>query len=73
MGASLDPKEFDCEDCGCHVYSWADDDAVTCLVCTWIRSMPDLTQAEIAEIRMMTATPVKVKWRGGDDGEANGI
>jgi hypothetical protein len=35
--------------------------------------MPDLTQAEIAEIRTMTATPVKVKWGGGDDGEANGI
>jgi hypothetical protein len=62
----MDPKEFDCEDCGVHVYSWCDDEATCCLVCAWIRSMPDLTEAEIAEIRIMTATPVKakVKWEG---------
>jgi hypothetical protein len=66
---SLNPHEFDCEDCGVHVYSWADDNAVCCLVCTWIRSMPDLTESQIAEIRTMTATPVKkkIKWRGDDN------
>jgi hypothetical protein len=63
----LDPREFDCEDCGVHVYTWGDDKATTCLVCTWIRSMPDLTEGEIAEIRLMTATPVKVKGLGDSD------
>jgi hypothetical protein len=29
--------------------------------------MPNLTEAEIAEIRTMTATPVKVKWKGDSD------
>jgi bisphosphoglycerate-dependent phosphoglycerate mutase len=63
---TLEVHEFDCEDCGCHVYIWADDKATRCLVCTWIKSIPDLTEAEIAEIRMMTATPAKIKWRNND-------
>lgn len=67
MGASLDPHEFDCADCGCHVYTWADDESTRCLVCTWIASLPNLTEAEEAEIRMMTATPVKVKIKGEND------
>jgi hypothetical protein len=61
MEVTLEPREFDCEDCNCHVYTWADDGATRCLVCTWIRSMPDLTEDEIAEIRVMTATPIMEK------------
>jgi hypothetical protein len=57
MEVTLEPKEFDCLDCGVHVYSWADDEAECCLVCTWIRSIPDITPDQEAEIRLMTATP----------------
>jgi hypothetical protein len=58
---TLDPREFDCIDCHVHVYTWADDEAERCLVCTWIHSMPDLTPEEEAEIRLMTATPIMEK------------
>jgi hypothetical protein len=57
----VDYREFDCIDCHCHVYSWMDDPRDRCAVCTWIYMQPDLTKKEIAEIRLITATPILEK------------
>jgi hypothetical protein len=54
-------KEFDCIDCHCHVYTWMDDPRDRCAVCTWIYMQPNLTKSEIAEIRLITATPILEK------------
>jgi hypothetical protein len=51
-------EEFDCIDCHAHVYSWADRVGKRCAVCQWIHDMPYLTEEQIAEIRLMTATPI---------------
>jgi hypothetical protein len=57
----VDYREFDCIDCNAHVYTWTDDTRERCAVCTWIHNLPDLTQAEIDEIRVLTATPILEK------------
>jgi hypothetical protein len=71
MSMTLEPREFDCIDCNAHVYTWADDNAVRCLVCTWIHSMPNITPEEEAEIRVMTATPILQKYRDDSYPERN--
>ena len=55
---TIEPSEFDCIDCHAHVYSWADRIGNRCAVCQWIHDMPYLTEKEIAEIRLITATPI---------------
>jgi len=56
------PREFECIDCHCHVFSWSIYDSnERCAVCTWINDQPNLTEKEIAEIRVLTATPILEK------------
>jgi hypothetical protein len=52
-------REFECLDCHCTVYSW-DFNLLRqrCAVCTWIKEQPNLTKEQIAEIRVLTATPI---------------
>jgi hypothetical protein len=54
----MEPSEFDCTDCGVHVYSWVGRTSDRCMVCQWIRNRPELTKEEINEIRFLTATPL---------------
>lgn len=51
------PEEFDCIDCNAHVFAYTGAQQ-RCLVCQWIHDRPDLTEKEIAEIRVITATPI---------------
>ena len=67
----VDAREFDCIDCNSHVYTWSDDTRERCAVCTWIHNLPDLTQAEIDEIRVLTATPILQKYRDDSFPERN--
>jgi hypothetical protein len=60
-GESMDYKEFDCVDCHAHVFTWADDTRTRCAVCSWIKQMPNITQEEEDEIRVITATPILEK------------
>lgn len=55
--------QFVCIDCNCTVFSWTEV-RERCAVCQWIHDQPDLTKEEIAEIRVLTATPIL----GEDDG-----
>lgn len=56
-------REFDCDTCHAHVYTWADDNRTKCAVCWWISSLKNITPEEEAEIRIMTATPILDKYR----------
>lgn len=50
-------REFDCEDCGVHVYSygWPSDETpeTHCLGCSIVRSMERLTPQQEAELRKL--------------------
>jgi hypothetical protein len=54
-------KEFDCDTCHVHVYTWPNDDRTKCAVCLWISNLKDITPEQEAEIRMITATPILEK------------
>jgi hypothetical protein len=60
----MEPDEFDCIDCNVHVYAWATSNRKRCMVCQWIYDTPNLTKEQIAEIRVMTATPILEKEDG---------
>lgn len=53
----MEPREFVCIDCHTTVYSWGGIDD-RCAVCQWIYLQSNLTEEEIKEIRIMTATPI---------------
>jgi Zn-finger protein len=66
-------EEFECEDCHCRVFRWplipkpesgikhSAFNGDRCAVCQWIHDQPNLTEKEIAEIRLITATPILEK------------
>jgi hypothetical protein len=55
-------REFYCIDCHGKIFSWADDLLQQrCAVCKWIYDQPNLTKEEIAEIRILTCTPILEK------------
>lgn len=56
-------KEFICDTCHCHVFTWSDDNRTKCAVCYWIATLDDITPEQEAEIRVMTATPILNKYR----------
>lgn len=62
MGTSLEPREFDCDTCNVHVYTWADDTRTKCAVCYWISNLKNLTPEDEQEIRTMTGTPILPKY-----------
>jgi hypothetical protein len=51
-------EEFVCIDCHVTVYAWLGSNCKRCAVCQWIHDMPNLTQKEIDEIRILTNTPI---------------
>jgi hypothetical protein len=55
-------REFECLDCHCIVLVWMGNLLCQrCAVCTWIHDQPNLTKEQIAEIRVLTATPILEK------------
>jgi hypothetical protein len=57
---NMEAVEFDCVDCNVHVYSWGGN-TTRCATCQFIHNRPDLTEKEIAEIRIITHTPILPK------------
>jgi hypothetical protein len=52
-------REYDCLDCHIHVFSWSYNLLEQrCSVCKWIHDKPELTKEQIAEIRLLTHTPI---------------
>jgi hypothetical protein len=56
------PIEFDCIDCGYHIFAWGsiDNKMERCATCQWIQeNKQHLSEKEIAQIRNITDTEIK--------------
>jgi hypothetical protein len=68
MGRIRAMSEFTCIVCNALVYYYGENNPPQrCMVCQWIHNQPELTQDQIDEIRIMTATPILDKEDVGNE------